>query len=253
MKKLIYITLSISLIFSLLLGCSSSDKKPEEEDFDQVKELEIKEFILGVGDSISISVFQHDELKKAVNIDSSGIVMMPLIGDVKVTERSIFELRDELQEKYSKYIVDPQVMISIAEIKSKKIMVMGEVKSPGVFTLEYDLRISGAIARAGGINEAGQTDNILLIRRKKGKDVEVTHLDFKKVYKKGEVQFDKVLRNGDIIYVPPKMIAVTARFMAYIGAMVSPLTDIETGIVLWPRVKEVIKGDPSPDTTIVTQ
>lgn len=161
MKKNNYYLLSIlPLLISLLIGCASTNIKTKEaektnaaehnENDEKINKVRISEFILGVGDTIEISVYRQEDLQKTVKIDNSGRIMLPLIGDVQAAGVGIFKLRDEIKEKLSKYLIDPQVLVAISTVQSQKIMVLGEVNNPGIFTLDTDIGILEAISKAGG-------------------------------------------------------------------------------------------------------
>ncbi|MFO0752356.1 MAG: polysaccharide biosynthesis/export family protein [Thermodesulfovibrionales bacterium] len=227
---------------------SSSNEKGENID-----NLKITEFILGNGDSIDVSVYRQDDLKRTVKIDLSGRIMFPLIGDVQVSGKSIYKIREEMQERLSQYVVNPQVMISITSVQSQKVVLLGEVKTPGVYTLDYDLNISEAVARAGGLNDDAKGSAVILLRREGSKQV-VSTVDVNSIMKAGNLSADILLRNGDIVYVPKKTIANISWLMSHIAQIISPLVSTETGIVLWPQVKDVLQGkSPATFFSVPTQ
>ena len=252
------ITSSIFLII-FLVGCASTNSNVGDEKVGRVVEqkedlnnnkseaIKISEFILGVGDSIEITVFRHDELKRTAKIDASGKIMFPLIGDVVVTNRGIFELRDELKERLSKYIVNPQIVINVISILSQKIFVLGEVNSPGYFILDSTLKVSGAISKAGGFTQYAKISNTILIRRGQGK-ADILIIDLEKTLKGGDFNRDKIMQNGDILYVPPKTIVNVARFMQNIATILSPILGIESSIILAPQVRDAVTGTAGSST-----
>lgn len=219
----------------------------QNEHDNKSKSTKISDFILGGGDSIEIIIYRHDELKRSVKIDSSGKIMFPLIGDVVVVNKGIYELREELKDRLSKYIVNPQVIISVSGIKSQKFIVLGEVASPGHFTLDSKVNVSDAISLAGGYNQYAKIDTILLIRRGNGK-ASLSVIDFDNILRKGNFDQDKVIQSGDILYVPPKTIANISRFMQNFANIISPIIGIESGIVLFPQVRDAISGKGSGST-----
>ncbi len=254
MKKNKYnVSLIFFLLITLLIGCASTgiDMKEEKtkktenenpnENTEKIDNIRISEFILGVGDTIDISVYRIDDLKKTVKIDSSGKIMFPLIGDVQADGTSIFKLRDDLKEKLSKYLIDPQITISVSEVQSQKVMVLGEVNSPGIFALDSKISAMDAISRAGGMTHDAKINNVLLIRRKQDKQV-VTSLNLKKTFKEGDISQNWTLQNGDIIYVPAVTIADVSRFFSRISQIIGPFVNLESGIVLWPSAKDVLTG-----------
>lgn len=206
------------------------------------------DFILGVGDTIDVAVYKHDDLKRSVKIDRTGMVMFPLAGDVQAAGRSIFEFRDELQAKLSKYVVEPQVLVSISGVQSQKIMVLGEVNSPGILTLDGSYTIFEAITKSGGMTADAKMNNVVLIRRGKEK-AEFSTVDLKQAYKSGNLSQDTALQSGDIVYVPAVAIANVSWFFGHLSRILSPITSLESGIVLWPQVKDVLTGEDGTTTT----
>jgi len=219
----------------------------KKEDINKPETIKISEFILGVGDSVEITVFRHDALKRNFKIDSSGKIMFPLIGDVVVTNRGIFELRDEIKERLSKYIINPQIVINIISIVSQKIIVLGEVNSPGYFILDSTLKVSDAISKAGGFTQYAKISNTILIRRGQRK-ADILIIDLEKILKGGDFNRDGIMQNGDIVYVPPKTIVNVARFMQYIATILGPIVGIESSIILAPQVGDAVTGKTGSST-----
>ncbi len=248
-------------ITNILIGCASSgiktkgDKTKEtgngnpNEYAGHADNVKISEFILGVGDTIEISVYRQDDLQRTVKIDNSGKIMFPLIGDVQAAGVGIFKLRDNIREKLSKYLVDPQVVINISTVQSQKILVLGEVKNPGVFTLDTDMGVLESITKAGGMTKDAKIGNVLLIRKGQGKSV-VVSLNLKKVLKEEDVSQNMNLQNGDIVYLPRTTIANVSRFFAYLSEILSPIVMMETGVVLWPSVRDVLQGKDGVTTPV---
>ncbi|HHT9137091.1 MAG TPA: polysaccharide biosynthesis/export family protein [Candidatus Wunengus sp. YC60] len=247
--------LILSLMIAFLIGCASTgigtkdnntkktgDENPNEntEKIDNVS-IRMSTFILGIGDTVEISVYRQDDLKRTVRIGHSGIITLPLIGDVQAAGKDIFKLREEIKERLSKYMIDPQVTVNVTTVQSQKIIVLGEVNSPGIFTLEYDINVVEAISRAGGMTNDAKLNNVLLIRREQGKPT-VISLNLKKAFKEGDISQNVSLMNGDIIYLPAVTIANVSRYFSHISQIVSPFVNLESGIVLWPQVKKVLQG-----------
>jgi len=259
MKKNNYYLLSIlPLLISLLIGCASTGINTKEENTEKaeakdqnekIDNIKISEFILGVGDTIEISVYRQDDLQRTVRIGHSGIITLPLIGDVQASGKDIFKLREEIKERLSKYLIDPQVIVNVTTVQSQKIIVLGEVNSPGIFTLEYDINVVEAISRAGGMTNDAKLNNVLLIRREQGKPTAIS-LNLKKAFKEGDTSQNVQLVNGDIIYLPAVTIANVSRFFTHISQIISPFVSLESGIVLWPQVKDVLQGKETRDVPL---
>lgn len=199
----------------------------------------VSEFILGPGDRLEIMVYRHDDLARDVWIDPSGKIMYPLTGDIHATGLSIFQLRDKIREGLSRYVVDPQVSIGILSIQSQKIIILGEVRSPGYFPVEISMTVLEAIARAGGASADAEQESVLLIRGGL-ENPELRLLNIERVLKRGDLSDNIMLQGGDIIYVPRAVIADVSRFFGYLSAIISPIVEGERAYLLGD---EILSGE----------
>jgi hypothetical protein len=98
-----------------------------------------------------------------------------------------------------------------------------------------------AVGKAGGWTADAKVSNVILLRNVSGK-VETRSLDMATVLAGGSFSDNNSLQRNDVVYVPTKKIADIARFMTYIGNILSPIVLTEAGIVLWPQVVDVLNG-----------
>lgn len=263
MKKYAYGFILILFVSSVLFaGCASTDSRdkdvsaanPEQgvnkTDTGKLKDIPLSEFMLGVGDSIEVAVYRHDELKRTAKIDISGKIMFPLIGDVVVAGKGVYELRSALQARFSKYIIDPQVFVTVTGVQSQKVIVTGEVTSPGMFTFDTPLSATEAIFKAGGITKNAKSDKVLLIRKGGRGSVSISSFNLDRILKKGDNSQERILENGDIIYVPATTIADLNTFLSQFSQILGTIVNVESGIVLWPQVKDAIKGTSTTTISI---
>jgi polysaccharide export outer membrane protein len=179
-----------------------------------------------------------------VRLDATGTIMFPLIGDVRVSGKSVHAVRDEIQRRLAPFVVNPQVLVNVTGVQSQKVLLLGEVKNPGVYALDNDLTISEAVGRSGGLTDDAKDGAVILVRRSSGRQV-VTAVDVGKILKRGAVADDVALGNGDIVYVPKKAIASVSWLMSHITNILSPIVMAETGIVLWPQMIDALEGTSS--------
>ena len=175
--------------------------------------------------------------------------MFPLVGDIYVAQKDLFAFRDELQKKLSKYLVEPQVMVSISSIKSQKIMVLGEVNNPGIYTLDTNVSLVEAITNAGSTTDGAKLSNVALVRKVKDKS-EIIAIDIEKAFKKGDISKDIMLQNGDIVYIPEVKISSTSRFFSYISKILSPIVQLGSGIVMWDQAIDIFGGKNGEETSL---
>lgn len=201
----------------------------------------VSEFILGPGDRLEITVYRHADLTRDVWIGPSGKIMYPWAGDIQASGLSIFQLRDRIHDGLSKYIVDPQVSVDILSIQSQKIIVLGEVRTPGFFPAEISMSVLEAIARAGGASADAEQRSVLLIRGGL-ENPELRLLNIERVLKKGDLSDNIMLQGGDIIYMPRAVIADVSRFFGYLSTIISPIVDAERAYLLGDEIRT---GEPT--------
>lgn len=228
-------------------GCASSGNAPavaEPEPLKAESQVVVPEFTLGVGDTVDITVYRNEDLKLSTKINPSGRIMFPLIGEIQASGKTLSAFREDLTARLSKYVVNPQVTISVSGIQSQRILVLGEVKNPGLFSLDTELTVMDAVAKAGGWTTDAKTSNVLLLRNVSGK-VDTRSIDLASVLKSGSFPHNAILQRNDVIYVPAKKIADIARFMSYIASILSPIVMAESSIVLFPQTLDALQGESS--------
>lgn len=254
---------SMCLVVLLASGCAATGKKAashepapapqtEEADVAQVEDLHIGEFLIGPGDKIEVKVYRHDDLERSMTVDLSGKIMYPLVGDLQAAGKSASALRDELAQRLSRYLVKPMVTVEVTQILSQRMMVLGKVQSPGYFVLDTDLTVLDALARAGGATNDANLAKVLLVRNSGGKRSE-TLLDLRQVLAGKDFSSNLSLQNGDILYVPSTRISNFSRVAGYLSTILSPIIGLESGIVLWPMVKNTFQGKTSESSISVGQ
>lgn len=131
-------------------------------------------------------------------VDNQGDIQFPVLGTVKVGGLTREEVTRKLQTRISEYVNDPIINLRIANYK---ISVLGEVKTPGTFTLQSDrITVVEAIAMAGDMTLFGKRENVLIIRENRGVKetfrLDLTNPDFiKSPY--------YYLTQNDVVYVEP--------------------------------------------------
>jgi len=116
-----------------------------------------RDFCLGPGDLIEINVFHWDEMRGLrTRVSSTGMISLPLIGEIKAAGLTERELRDEIANRLRRNIMrDPQVSVFVAEYASQQVSVTGAVARPGLIPLTRENRsVSHMISEAGGLSDA---------------------------------------------------------------------------------------------------
>ena len=91
--------------------------------------------ILGAGDSIRITVFQNPDLTTDTRISQSGSIVFPLIGEVGLAGSTAAEAGTRIADQLRRgsFIVNPQVLVAIVQVRSRQVHVLGPTISVGIF------------------------------------------------------------------------------------------------------------------------
>jgi polysaccharide export outer membrane protein len=122
------------------------------------------EYIIGIGDVVSIRVLGHEEMSLKQRVRSDGRLALLLIGDVDAKGKRPSALKAELEGRLKDYIVSPSVSVNIDETLPTSILVLGEVGKPGVVPLDPDPRLAHAIASSGGLTDFAARSAIFVVR-----------------------------------------------------------------------------------------
>jgi polysaccharide biosynthesis/export protein len=119
---------------------------------------------LGVGDSITISVYGQSDMTTTVYVSDDGTVPVALAGPVHVAGLSPATAAQAIEKalRDGKYFKDPHVTITVVQSRSQRITVLGEVGSPGRYPIESNATIFDILAQAGGAKETSASIIYLL-------------------------------------------------------------------------------------------
>jgi len=222
-------------IFALMLvfaGCAQPELParrplPPEEP---IRQIELKEFVLGPRDEIEVFVWQHPDLSRTTVVSPAGFLSYPLVGTIKASGLAGEELAAQMRDGLAKYIVNPEVTVTVKSTRSQKVLVLGEVNRPGVFPVEGPLRALEAIALAGGFTLDAETKTVLLIRGDP-QQPELYTLALDRTLFRGAPGENVRLQPGDVVYVPAMPIADVERFFRRITNILIPfLAPIQTAL-----------------------
>jgi polysaccharide biosynthesis/export protein len=176
-----------------------------------------EDYRVGPEDELEIRVWGHDDLTRKVRVGLNGTISFPFVGEVKAQGLSVQDLQQQLEKLLGpKYIIDPQVSISVTEFKSQKFFVVGNVKNPGTYPLTKPIKVVEAISLAGGLamgEKGGGGAVAIVVRARPGDKAEQPRLpDMIPAGDKvrvslaaalaGDSRHNADIKNGDTIYIP---------------------------------------------------
>ena len=200
---------NIAVIDSSLISQLKDSQKAYSQAKKQTPMLtEGYDYVLGIGDSLSIAVWDHPELTipaavqrtaqfDGFRIQPDGTITYAYAANIPAAGKTIRQLHDVLVEKLSEVIENPQLDVKIVGFNSQRAYVTGEVKKPGVFRVtEIPLTLIDAINQAGGLSERADWRTVSFTRDNQTEIIKLN--DF---YTKGDISQNRLIKHGDIIHV----------------------------------------------------
>lgn len=157
------------------------------------------DYVLGPGDSVRVQLFGNVNGIYEFEVSRDGVLNLPELGPITVAGLPFSEFRKDLNQRVEKMLIGTQVSVTMGQLRTMRIFVLGDVNRPGSFVVSSLATVSSALYYSGGINEIGSLRNIQL-KRNGGV---VSRLDMYDLLLKGDTSGDQRLQPGDVIFVPP--------------------------------------------------
>lgn len=158
------------------------------------------EYIVGEGDVLHINVWKEAEISQTVTVRPDGNISLPLVNEVPVVGLTPRQIQQVVTEKLKAILTNPQVTVTVAEVRSKMVYITGEVNKPGAYSVASPLNVLQLIARAGGLSDFANRKNIYVLRS--GDQSARLHFNYKDVIKGKHNEQNVVLQPGDTVVVP---------------------------------------------------
>ncbi len=159
------------------------------------------DYRLGPGDQVDVFVWRNEELSRRVPVRPDGYISLPLVGELKAAGKTAAQLESEITSLLLDFVQMPTVTVSVTDIKSLVVYVLGRVGQPGPVTLDRNINVLQAISMAGGPTEFANQNGVTILRTVGNQRVRIP-------YRYGDVMKGRadtgelVLQAGDVIYVP---------------------------------------------------
>ena len=198
----------ILLFFALSVGAYAQDDAPA--------------YRLQVGDQIRMQVWGESGLTVTTEVLNDGTVSFPLVGRLSVVGMTLAELESECTALLKTYLVNPIVSVVVTSPHMPRVKVLGKVRNPGKFNIQYGDTLLDAIAYAGGFDERCDIKRILILNKNYAKFV-----DLKSFLKGEELQSDMdigiAINDGDFVFVPEVGRPDWGKATSYISGIVQSL------------------------------
>ena len=157
-------------------------------------------YTLDTGDILNVQLIGQQDFIKAITINREGSINIPDIGKVNVAGLSLMEASNLIKAKVNAVFIGTEAYINLDQIRDINILVTGNAKNPGIYTLTGNSNLLHAVSMAGGINEFGSFREINLVRNNKI----IETLDIYDLLINGNYNVKSRLRSGDVVFVAKK-------------------------------------------------
>ena len=182
------------------------------------------EFRLGPGDHVDIDMIGGGQGPQPALVGPDGKVYFDLLPGISVWGLTLTQTRDALQAQLSHFYKNPRVSVSLREVRSSRVWILGRLNAPGIYALETPMTILDAVTRAGGLYTAqftGTTEELADLQHsfllRHGKYIPV---DFRKLIHDGDLSQNVYLEADDFLYLPSAL----ATEIYVLGAVGEPRT-----------------------------
>jgi protein involved in polysaccharide export with SLBB domain len=156
------------------------------------------DYVVGPGDTLSISVWGPVESTVARTVDRNGTILLPRVGDLRVWGLTFAQADRVIREQLSRYFRGFQTSVTMGRLRTVRLQIIGEVCQPGTYTLGALATITQALYSAGGPTKLGSLRNVRLLRNSHV----VGEIDLYDLLLRGDRSRDFRLESGDTIFVP---------------------------------------------------
>ena len=157
------------------------------------------DYIIGPGDGLQITIWGQLEANLRVTVDRSGQVYIPRVGQISVAGVHYSDLEQHLKTEISKVFRNFNVTVNVERLRSIQVLVVGNARYPGTYTISSLSTLVNAIFASGGPTPQGSLRHIQV--RRDG--ATMTDFDFYDLLIKGDKSKDVRLQPGDVLYIPP--------------------------------------------------
>jgi protein involved in polysaccharide export with SLBB domain len=157
------------------------------------------EYIVGPGDELQIQTWGQIDTNFRGVVDRTGSVFIPSVGSLRIAGLRYDQLEAYLRNSIGRVYKNFQLSATLGKMRSIRVLVVGQVRRPGTYTISSLSTTVNALFAAGGPSKVGSMRNIQI--RRSGKPSET--LDLYDLIARGDQSKDTTLSAGDVIYVPP--------------------------------------------------
>ncbi len=162
-------------------------------------------YTLGIGDILNIQITGLNDFDEEIQINGDGSIFIQNIGEVVLAGLTVSEASQIIKSRVNSSFIGAEAYINLSKLRDVNVLVTGNAKNPGIYTLSGNANILQAISVAGGINKFGSFREINLVRNNEI----IESLDVYDLLIDAKYNLKNRLRSGDVIFIESRKIVVT--------------------------------------------
>ena len=167
------------------------------------------EYIIGAEDVLEITVWRNADLSKEVQVRPDGKISMPIIRDIMAVGKTPMQLAEEMTNRLKEYVQNPVVAVSLKEVNSSNIFVLGEIVRPGRYPLKSKTTLLQGITIAGGFTPTAARNQIVIFRfSDKAPGMVRMKASYDEIVLRDGIAENFELKSGDTLVVPSEAMVV---------------------------------------------
>lgn len=159
------------------------------------------DYVIGPEDVLGVVFWREPDMSADVTVRPDGRISLPVIGEIQAAGLHPDALKKLLLTAASKYVTDPNVVIVVRTINSRKVFITGRVTTPGAYPLTGPRTVLQLISLAGGLTEYADAKNITVLREEEG-ETKSFKVNYRDIARGKGLDQNIRLEPGDTIVVP---------------------------------------------------
>jgi polysaccharide export outer membrane protein len=160
------------------------------------------DYLIGPEDVLQVSVWKNEALSRQLPVRPDGKISMPLLHDIQASGLTPMQLRDKIAAALAEFMPNPEVSVTVLEVRSYRVSVLGEVQRPGVLQLRAPTTVLEALALAGGFRDFASPSKIVIFRKNGNGTTEKLRFNYNRAVGTTTTEENLALRSGDVVVVP---------------------------------------------------
>jgi len=159
------------------------------------------DYVIGAEDLLQVSIWKNEAMSRTLPVRPDGKISLPLLHDIQAAGLTPLQLRDKIAAALGEFMPNPEVSVTVMEVKSYRVSVLGEVQKPGVLQLKAPTTVMEALALAGGFKDFASPSKIIIFRKDGSGQTQRLRFNYNRAIGNGGEE-NVSLKSGDVVVVP---------------------------------------------------